>query len=402
MRQRDTIESRRLRYQQYSPIGQVCKKCVMDDTDMDIWFDENGVCCHCNDAAVRLRTELYRGKESETLLNEHVSRIRAEGRGRQYDCIIGVSGGVDSTYVAWRCKQLGLRPLAVHLDNGWNSDLAVSNIEKTLEKLNIDLFTYVVNWEEMKDLQRCVILSSTANLEIVTDHAINAILFRQASRFGLRTIVTGNNVETESMHLGKWHYDNRDAIFIKGLHKRFGRVKLKTYPFLMPWHFLYYLFIKRIRTFPLLNYDKYNKEEVKRLLERELGWQPYAHKHGESTYTRFLQEYYLPRKFDFDKRKLHLSTLIAAGQMSRQDALQQLNEPLLTEDEANQSLEYVIKKLGFTQDEWKQIMAADKKYFFDYPNLAWMFDYNNPLVQFMREVGKSQRTVFGKPESKSN
>jgi len=396
MFKRDNYATRREHYQDYVPGGRICKVSIMDDSDPDIEFDENGVCNHVHYARARLKREKFTGEMAASLLDQRVAQIKKESAGKKYDCIIGVSGGVDSTYVAYRCKELGLRPLAVHLDNGWNSDLAVSNIQSTLSALGIDLYTHVVNWEEIKDLQRCVILSSTANLEIITDHAINATLFRTAAKYGLRTIVTGNNVETESMHLSKWHYDNRDAYFIRGLHKRFGQKQLKTYPFMFPWEFVWFLLIKRIRTLPVLNYGDYNKEEVKLMLSRELDWRPYPYKHGESIFTRFFQHYYLVEKFGFDKRRLHLSSLIVAGQMTQEEALFEMEKDLYSPGDLEEELEYVIKKLGFSRSEWEEIMRTEKKYFFDYKNAAWMFDYRNPIVQFFREVGKSERGVFKK------
>ena len=389
------IQRKRAHYRSHSPQGRACTVSVMDDTDPDIEFDEDGVCNHVHYARRRLAKERLRGPEAVARLEQAVDRIKREGKGKAYDCVLGVSGGVDSTYAAWRAKELGLRPLAVHLDNGWNSDLAVSNIERVLSVLGIDLYTYVVDWEEIKDLQRSVILSGTANLEVVTDHAINATMVRQAARHGIRTIVTGVNVETESMHLGKWHYDNRDAYFIRGLHKRFGSVKLKTYPTISAFDLAWYLFVRRIRTLPVLNYAEYNKEKVSKLLQDELGWQPYAHKHGESIYTRFFQERYLPQKWGFDKRKLHFSTLIVSGQMTRDEALKKLEEPLYEAREEEEELEYVTKKLGFDPTEWSRVMSGERKYFFDYPNRAWMFDYNNPLVQYVRAVGKGERRILG-------
>jgi len=390
------IERKRAHYRSHVPTGRMCAVSVMDDSDPDIEFDAEGVCNHVHYARQRLEREQFLGEEGQARLARHVERIRQEGKGKAYDCVIGVSGGVDSTYVAWRCKELGLRPLAVHLDNGWNSDLAVSNIERALTALDIDLFTYVVDWEEIKDLQRCVLLSSTANLEVVTDHAINATMVRQAAKFGVRTIVTGVNVASESMHLSKWHYDNRDALFIRGLHKRFGSVPLKTFPFMFPRDLVWYLFGRRIRALPLLNYGVYDKEEAKGLLERELGWRPYAHKHGESIYTRFFQEHYLPAKCGFDKRRLHFSSLIVAGQMTREEALQELETPLFSEKELEEEIEYVIKKLGFSRAQWDDLIEADLRYYFDYPNGAWMFDYNNPLVQFVRAVGKGEFGIFAR------
>jgi N-acetyl sugar amidotransferase len=367
----------------------------MDDSDPLITFDENGVCNHVLAARKRLASECFRGEDGNRRLAEIVAQIKSEGRGKPYDCVVGLSGGVDSAYVIWRAIELGLRPLAVHLDNGWNSEIAVRNIERILRQLDVDLYTYVVDWEEIKDLQRAFFLASVANVEVISDHAIGAIMFKEAARRNIRFILNGSNVETESIMPDAWGYDARDARHIVGIHRRFGKLKkLKSYPLLTAPEFLWYVFGHRIRYIPLLNYGPYDKKKVMRWLQEQFGWVPYDRKHGESRFTRFFQEYYLPEKFHFDKRKAHFSSLIVAGQMTRDEAFAELNKPLYRPDERLIDIEYVTKKLGFSEHEWEQIMSTPMADYRAYPNNAWMFDHSKPLTQFIRRYAKGQRLAI--------
>ncbi|MEX2375969.1 MAG: N-acetyl sugar amidotransferase, partial [Dehalococcoidia bacterium] len=301
---------------------QICVRCVMDTTDPDIEFDAEGVCNHCRwyDANLERRIILD-PLERERALNDYVARIKADGRGKQYDCIIGVSGGVDSTYVAYLTKKLGLRPLAVHLDNGWNSGLAVKNIERVLRKLDIDLFTEVLDWEEFRELQRSFLYASTPDGEVPTDHAIYAVLMREAKRNGLRYIVNGRNFQTEGSRVVKWAYGHTDWRYIRGVHRRFGSVRLRTYPHYTLPQLAWATFARRLRFLSILNYIDYQKEEAMSVLQNDLGWVYYGGKHYESIYTRFYQAYVLPEKFNIDKRRMHESDLIRSGQTTRAVAL---------------------------------------------------------------------------------
>jgi N-acetyl sugar amidotransferase len=297
-----------------------------------------------------------------------VAKIKSAGRGRDYDCIIGVSGGVDSTYVAYRIKEMGLRPLAVHFDNGWDSELAVSNIEKVLKRLDIDLFTYVVDWEEFRDLQLAFLKASTPDGEIPTDHGIFALLWRQASQRGIKYIVSGMNFATEAASVPGWSYGHSDWRYIRAVHKQFGAAKLKTYPHFSLFDLAWFNGVRGIRTVSILNYLDYQKSEAMRVLQHELGWVYYGGKHYESVYTRFWQGYVLPRKFGIDKRVAHLSDLVNAGQMTREQALEDIKaEPYAAELAAQDRL-YVIKKLGITEPEFERLMALPRRSFRDYPN----------------------------------
>jgi N-acetyl sugar amidotransferase len=374
-----------------------CAMTVMDDTDPEITFDSEGVCRLARLAQHRLKTEYFGyTEEGKHRLQLIIDLMKEEGKGKDYDCIIGVSGGVDSTYIAYLVKQYGLRALAVHLDNGWDTELAQANIEATVGKLGIDLYTHVVDWNEIKDLQRSYFEASVMDVEVVTDHAINALLFGEAAKRGIRFIVPGSNVTTESIMPPAYSYDQRDLKNLLALHGRFGKRKLKTYPRMGTLRFLYYIFFKRIKFVPFLNYVPYEKKVVLDLLQRELGYVPYARKHGESRFTRFFQEYYLPEKFKVDKRKAHFSSLIVSGQMTRDEAMAELNKPLYRYEELEEELEYVANKLGYTSTEFSSILSAPPRKHTDYPNQAWLFDHRSPLLQFVRRFAKGET---GKPKA---
>jgi len=375
-----------------SPSGHqtLCQWCVMDDTDPDIVFYGAAGCSHCIAARARIAEEYMPDAKGSARLDALVERIKRAGQGRQYDCVVGVSGGVDSSYVALRAKQLGLRVLAVHLDNGWNSELAVKNIENIVTKLKIDLVTHVVNWEEIRDLQRAYFHVPMMDVEVITDHAIFAVLYHEASKHGIHYILSGSNVATEAIMPSLWNYDQRDLKNLLAVHKRYGKVKLRNFPMLSPLKFIYYVFVKGIRFIPILNFAPYIKEEVIEQLKRELDWKPYTNKHGESRFTRFYQDYYLPTKFGIDKRKAHYSSLIAAGQMTREEALSRLNEPLYRPEELQQDMDFVLKKLGFSESEWQQIMRAQPAKHTDLPNNYWMFSPKNGITRFIKRYAKAE------------
>jgi N-acetyl sugar amidotransferase len=328
----------------------------MDTSDPDISFDANGVCNHCRRYDTLVKQHVLTGDDAERSLNAIVERIKRDGLNKEYDCIIGVSGGADSTYNAYIAKKLGLRPLAVHLDNGWNAELAVCNIERTLTNLGIDLDTYVIDWDEFRDLQLSYLKSGIINIEALTDHAIWAILYRVAGDMGIKHILLGTNLVTEGILPQSWGYDNKDSVNIRDIHRRYGTVRLKTFPILTMPRFLYYHYVKGIRAASFLNYVSYVKRDVKPFLNEELGWKDYSGKHGESMFTYFYQSYILPRRLRVDKRRAHLSCLVCAGEIARQEALQELKKPLFAEDELRENREYVIKKLGLTEEQFESYM----------------------------------------------
>jgi N-acetyl sugar amidotransferase len=343
----------------------------MDTTDPEIVFDNQGVCNHCKFAGNLLRSKPFvlPPDKKKTALDSLVKQIKNDGKGKRYNCIIGLSGGVDSSYVAYVVKELGLAPLAVHLDNGWDTELSVQNIENICKKLDIDLFTYVIDWEEFKDIQLSFLKASTPDSEIPSDHAIVSILYKMALKEGVKYIIGGTNITSESILPKAWSQGHADWKYIKNIQKRFGSKPIISFPHRSFCAILYYRWIRRIKWIELLNYLDYDKEKAKTVIAKELGWRNYGHKHAESNYTRFFQEFILPTKFGFDKRKAHLSSLICAGQLKRADALEQLKEPLYESAHAlEQDIAYVINKFGLTREAFNAIMTAPPRSYFDYPN----------------------------------
>ena len=358
------------------------------DTDVDktIVFDKNGVCNYCK--LNEKRNDQVKTNIENNKLEQTIHTIKNKTKNKTYNCIIGVSGGVDSTYVAYLVKKMGLNPLAVHFDNGWNSELAVKNIEQTLKTLNIDLYTYVINWKEFKDLQLSFLKASVTNAEIPSDHAIVSLLFHEAARRNIPYIIGGGNVATETLIPRSNHYDNRDWKHIKAIQKEFGTISLKTYPHMTLFDIFYCVLIKRIKYISILNYLEFDKNKAIETLKKEIGWQEYGYKHYESIYTRFFQGYILPLKFNFDKRKCHLSAMINSRQITRQEALTELEKPTYPSKELlDQDKEFVIKKLGLTPISFEKIMKSPIKQHADYPSNSWLFD-NKTLEELIRKIAK--------------
>lgn len=336
-----------------------CSITVMDNiADPDISFDEKGICNYYYDYKAAEAGTVLTGEAGKKKIEELVSQIKAAGNGKPYDCLIGLSGGVDSTYVAYLVKQLGLRPLAVHLDNGWNSELAVKNIENIISKLNIDLYTLVINWEEFKDIQLSYLKASVVDIEVVSDHAIFATMYKLAKEKNIGHIISGTNIVTEHIMPQSWLYKKMDFANLKDIHDKYGKVKLKTYPTMDFKKYVYYSAVLRLNPVSILNYVPYNKATIKEIIKKELDWRDYGGKHYESVFTKFYQAYILPEKFKIDKRKAHLSTLICSGQITKEQALQELGQPLYKPDELRQDKEYVIKKFGMTEAAFDTIMQT--------------------------------------------
>lgn len=365
---------------------QVCTRCVMDTSVPDIEFDENGVCNLCRAAEARLSTEYFVGEQYKPKFDDLIEQIKKEGKGKPYDCIIGVSGGVDSSYTAYLVKQFGLRPLAVHFDNGWNSELAVENIERLLKKLDIDLYTHVMDWQEFRDLQLAFLRASIPNSEIPTDHGIVALLYHIAAKHRVRFIINGGNLATESIMPDSWMHDAKDLRLLKAIHNRFGKLPLKTFPTLSTARLAYYILIRRIRYVTLLNFIDYNKDEATKTLENELGWRKYGGKHFESIYTRFFQGWLLPEKFGIDKRRAHHSSLIMSGQMTREEALADLQRAPYSDEDATADVEYISQKFGLTPTEFQEIMDLPVRSADDYPNNTKLMQRLEPLVARLKKM----------------
>jgi N-acetyl sugar amidotransferase len=356
---------------------QMCLNCVMDTTDPLIIFDEQGICNHCKSYVEKLKEVPPSEEEKEKKLYEIVSKIKEAGKGKKYDCISGVSGGVDSTYLTYKLKEFGLRVLVVHLDNGWNSELAVNNIENIVTKLGFDLYTKVLNWEEFRQLQIAYLKSSVLDLEALSDHAIFATLMKAAAKNGIKYIINGSNLATEGILPLSWRYDEKltDDVNIKAINKKFGNGRLKDFPLLSIQRFAYLTKIRGIKVLDLLNLMPYNKEEAKRIIVEKLSWRDYGGKHYESIITRFYQGYILPKKFGIDKRKAHLSTLIASGQLGRDEALEELKKPIIEKELLRQDMEYVPKKLGITNAEFDEIINLPPKMHNEYPTNKKIRDF---------------------------
>lgn len=341
----------------------------MDETVPDIVFYPDGRCSLCRNYDEHRVKELHSDTEGTERLERLIEDMKRAGKSAPYDCLIGVSGGVDSSYVAYLvARRFGLRAIAVHLDNGWNTELSVDNVERIVKALNIDLSTHVLDWREFRDIQIAFLRSSISNIEIPTDHAIWAVLVKTAAKMGIKYIVAGNNVVTESIMPESWLYGSKDYRLIRSIHRQFGRMPMKTFPHLTTFDYAYYLLLRGIRWVPLLNYVTYVKADAKRVLMDDLGWRDYGGKHYESVITRFFHAYYLPKKFGFDLRKSYNSALVCSGQITRVEALHDLAQPPAPPELMEQDRAYVSKKLGLSEGELDAILAAPNKTFADYPN----------------------------------
>lgn len=329
---------------------QQCSISVMDTiADPNISFDELGICNYYYEYKENEPKEVFKDEAAELKLNELLKKIKDAGQGKKYDCITGVSGGVDSTYLSYMAKEWGLRTLIVHFDNGWNSELAVKNIENIISKLGFDLYTLVVDWEEFRDIQLAYFKASVVDIEAISDHAIIATLYRLANKYDIKFVLSGTNYVTEATLPKYWIYNKIDHVNLKDIHKKHGRGKLKTYPLFN--HKLKKISgIKGIQTVAPLNYIDYNKAKVKQEITEKVGWRDYGGKHFESLFTRFYQGYILPVKFNIDKRKAHLSNLIFSGQITKVEALAELSNEIYPAEVFTSDYEFVLKKLGLTHE----------------------------------------------------
>lgn len=339
------------------PSYRQCSITVMDNiADPDIRFDEKGICNYYYEFHQAVKDFMLPEPKRTEALEEIIKKIKEEGKNKPYDCLIGVSGGVDSTYVAWLTKQWGLRPLAVHLDNGWDSELAVMNIENIIKNLGIDLYSLVVNWEEFKDIQLAYLRASVVDIEVVSDHAIFSTMYRLAKEHNISYILSGTNITTEYIMPQSWLYSKMDYANLKHIHSTYGKLRRNTYPSYNFFKHVYYSVMLRLNPISILHYIDYNKNEAKEIIKKDLNWRDYGGKHYESVFTKFYQAYILPQKFNIDKRKAHYSSLICSGQMTREAALAELKKPVYPAEELNADKEYVLKKLELSDEEFEAIM----------------------------------------------
>lgn len=348
---------------------QECTRCVMDTSDPWITFNDEGVCNHCQAYEAYIAT-VGTPEDRQRRLEQLVDQLKARGKGKDYDCIMGLSGGVDSSYLAWfAVKKLGLRPLVVHVDAGWNSELAVNNIQNIVQKLDLDMHTLVIDWPEIRDIQRAFFRAGIANLDVPQDHAFIASLYSEARKYGIKDILNGGNMQTESILPNAWGYDASDAVSLKAIHDKFGTVKLKNYPTIGKFRQLfYYPYVMKMRVHRPLELIDYSKDGAKKLLMEELGWRDYGGKHYESVFTKFFQAHYLPTKFGYDKRLAHYASLVVSGQMTREQAQGEMQKPLYDLQELEEDKAFWIKKLGITEEEFERVMAEKPSFHTDFAN----------------------------------
>lgn len=335
----------------------ICSICILDRKNVpDLKLDIDGVCQYCNNYINQYKLNVHSIHELTITLNANLAEIKSNAKGKKYDSIMGLSGGVDSSYLAYLAKDWGLNPLLVHFDNGWNSELAVQNIEKIIQYTGFDLYTYVVDWDEFKDLQKSYILAGVLDWEIPTDHGFYACLFQQAFKLKIDNILTGHNHQTEAILPKNMRWSKFDVANIKDIHKQYGKIKLKTFPMLDFFKHSYMLKVRSFKRYNLLEFVDYQKDEAKKIITEKMGWRDYGGKHYESIFTRFYQGYVLIEKFGIDKRRAHLSNLILSGQITREQALEEIEKPAYNADLLAEDLAYVAKKLDFTPEEFEKIM----------------------------------------------
>lgn len=365
----------------------VCNNCVMDTTDSNIVFDENGVCDHCNTFFNDIKPNWHTDEKGWAEITKIAADIKKEGEGKEFDCIIGMSGGIDSSYLVYLAKEkLGLRPLVFHVDAGWNSQQAVHNIEQIVDRLGLDLYTEVIDWEEMKDLQLSFFKAGVSHTDTPQDHAFFATMYKFASKHKIKHILTGGNYSTECIRNPlEWMYFQSDSSQIKDIQKKFGTKKLKNFPLTnILWHKIYLPYIKGIKLYRPLDFMPYDKEEATQFLVDNFGYQRYAQKHFESRFTRFYEGYWLYEKFGYDTRKVQYSSLIVTGQMTREDALERLKKPPYDPETVEDDFSYIANKLDITTEELRGYLVAPNKTYKDYKNQQFIYDLG---AKVMRKLG---------------
>ena len=364
----------------------VCTNCVMDTSDSKITFDKKGMCDHCVDFYENIKPNWHPDQASEKQLQQIINEIKTAERGKDFDCILGLSGGVDSSYMLHMAvKEFGLRPLVFHVDGGWNSELAVHNIQMLVDKLGLDLYTEVINWEEMKDFQLAFFKSGVPHIDIPQDHAFVATLYNFANKHNIKYILNGGNVSTECVRNPmEFFYYGTDMSQINDIRSKFGQNKMETYPFSSVLKHKFYLrYVRGIRVIKALDYIPYNKIKALQLLEKEYDWKPYPQKHFESRFTKFYEGFWLYKRFGFDTRRVQFSSLILTGQMKREEALTKLVNPPYNEEAIADEFDYISTKLGINSEELQNYMDMPKKYFWDYSNQDSIFNFGAKILKFI-------------------
>ncbi len=361
----------------------------MDTSDPEIEFDAEGRCNHCRSYKKVVSGLVYQGEQSDDALQDMANLIKAAGKGREYDCVMGVSGGVDSSYVGYVAKNLGLRPLAVHLDNGWNSEEAVRNIKNVCKALEIDYQSYVLDWTEFRDIQLAFLKASIIEMEIPTDVAIPAALHKVAAENGVKYILSGGNLATEGIMPKCWFYYPKDSKLLKGIVKKFSTTKIKSFPTFDYLDEVYYKFVKGIKILYPLNHIAFSKSDAMALLQEQLGWVDYGGKHHESKFTKIVLDYIQPVKFDVDYRRATFSSQICMGTMTREEALSQLEKPSYNPEKIDEEKAYVAKKFGISLQDFEDILNLPPKSYRDYPNNEKLL---NVLYDLYRQIFKNKRS----------
>jgi len=355
---------------------QLCTKTVMDTSDPSITFDRDGISNHYWDFHNTVKSNWHTGPEGRAKLEQMVAVMKKAGKGRDFDCILGMSGGADSSYMLHGMVcEFGLRPLVFHVDGGWNSEAAVNNINVLVDKLGLDLYTEVINWDEMRDFQLAMFKSGVPHLDIPQDMSFIGVLYKFAEKHGIKHILNGGNISTECVSTPlEILYWGTDMVHVRDILRQHGTRTMRTYPFSSIWYHKFYLRLLRgVTVFKPLNFMPYIKKDAINELERIYGWKPYPQKHFESRFTRFFEGYWLPTRFGFDMRRREFSSLILTGQMSRDEALALLEQPPMSPDVAEQEFQYVASKLGISADELRGYLTMPKKFYWDYRNQRHLF-----------------------------
>ncbi len=369
----------------------ICKNCVMDTTDSSISFDDTGICDHCNNFYKHTLPNWHNNEDGLKKLHKKAEEIRVLNKNKDFDCIIGMSGGIDSSYLTYIAKeQLNLRPLVFHVDAGWNSDIAVNNIERIVDGLNLDLFTDVINWEEMKDLQLSFFKSGVSHVDTPQDHAFFATMYKFATKYNVNNILTGANLSTECIRNPlDWMYYQSDGRQLKDIHSKFGKIALKEFPVTsILWHKIWLPYFYKIKVLRPLNHIDYIKEDAKNILIKKFNWEPYPQKHFESRFTKFYESYWLPVRFGYDVRKVQYSSLILTNQMKREEALEMLKKSSFDKETIDRDIDFICNKLGINLSEFNYFLNLPLRSYSDYKNQKYIYDFGAFVMKSLNlEIG---------------
>ena len=370
---------------------QICKECVMDTSDSQIVFDDEGVCDHCKNFKNTIKPNWITDEQGQLQLEKITRQVKRASKNSEFDCIIGLSGGIDSSYLTYLAvEKMGLNPLLFHVDAGWNSQIAVNNIECLVDGLGLDLYTEVINWEEMRDLQLAYFKSGVPHVDTPQDHAFFATMYKFATKHKINYILTGANLATECIRNPvEWMYYQSDSRQLRDIHRKFGTIPLKTFPTTsILWHKIWLPYFRNIKVLKPLDYAPYKKKDAIKVLVEKFNWQPYLQKHFESRFTKFYESYFLPKRFGYDVRRVQYSSLIVTGQMHRAEAISLLKETSYDEETISQEIEFVANKLRISVEEFMEFMALPKKTYLDYKNQRQLYKIGSIIMRYLRlEIG---------------